>query len=152
MQIPNFLMGQVRKLNENSSRRYQFYDRRIKNLLRKIHTDSREKPDKNSSQVSASARTQLRRYDGIWEENESICYDADALKFPALRPLSSWQLLRTVKIQVGDVLSGTMEYQLDVNSRASDLLAQFHLRNAENGKGKLRRWDGCVRTLEFGIK
>lgn len=46
-------MGQVRKLNENSSRRYQFYDRRIKNLLRKIHTDSREKPDKNSSEVSA---------------------------------------------------------------------------------------------------
>lgn len=45
-------MSQVRKLNENSSRRYQFYDRRIKNLLRKIHTDSREKPDKNSSEVS----------------------------------------------------------------------------------------------------
>lgn len=51
LQVPNFLMGQVRKLNENSSRRYQFYDRRIKNLLRKIHTDSREKPDKNSSEV-----------------------------------------------------------------------------------------------------
>uniref|UniRef100_A0A4W6CA52 Rho GTPase activating protein 40 n=1 Tax=Lates calcarifer TaxID=8187 RepID=A0A4W6CA52_LATCA len=50
--IPNFLMSQVRKLNENSNRRYQFYDRRIKNLLRKIHTDSREKPDKNTSEVS----------------------------------------------------------------------------------------------------
>ncbi|XP_003973503.2 rho GTPase-activating protein 40 isoform X1 [Takifugu rubripes] len=96
--IPNFLMSQVRKLNENSNRRYQFYDRRIKNLLRKIHTDSREKPDKNSS-----------------------------------------QLVRTVKIQVGDVVSGTMEYQLEVSSRASDLLAQFHLRSSENGKGKLRR-------------
>lgn len=45
-------MGQVRKLNENSSRRYQFYDRRIKNLLRKIHADSREKPEKNTSEVS----------------------------------------------------------------------------------------------------
>uniref|UniRef100_H3CNL8 Rho-GAP domain-containing protein n=1 Tax=Tetraodon nigroviridis TaxID=99883 RepID=H3CNL8_TETNG len=108
--IPNFLMGQVRKLNENSSRRYQFYDRRIKNLLRKIHTDSREKPDKNSSEKPA-----------------------------ALRSPSSWQLLRTVKIQVGDVVSGTMEYQLEVNSRASDLLAQFHLRSSENGRGKLRR-------------
>lgn len=52
LQIPNFLMSQVRKLNENSNRRYQFYDRRIKNLLRKIHTDSREKPDKNTSEVS----------------------------------------------------------------------------------------------------
>uniref|UniRef100_A0A665TEG7 Rho-GAP domain-containing protein n=1 Tax=Echeneis naucrates TaxID=173247 RepID=A0A665TEG7_ECHNA len=99
--IPNFLMGQVRKLNENSNRRYQFYDRRIKNLLRKIHTDSREKPDKNTS-----------------------------------------ELCRTVKIQVGDLLSGTMEFQLTVNSRTSDLLAQFHrqfLRSPENGKGKIRR-------------
>uniref|UniRef100_A0A3B3ZZA6 Rho-GAP domain-containing protein n=1 Tax=Periophthalmus magnuspinnatus TaxID=409849 RepID=A0A3B3ZZA6_9GOBI len=50
--VPNFLMSQVRRLNENSSRRYQFYDRRIKNLLRKIHTDSREKPEKNVPEVS----------------------------------------------------------------------------------------------------
>uniref|UniRef100_A0A672GVT6 Rho-GAP domain-containing protein n=1 Tax=Salarias fasciatus TaxID=181472 RepID=A0A672GVT6_SALFA len=50
--IPNFLMSQVRKLNENSNRRYQFYDRRIKNLLRKIHTDSKDKPDKNNAEVS----------------------------------------------------------------------------------------------------
>lgn len=98
--IPNFLMSQVRKLNENSNRRYQFYDRRIKNLLRKIHTDSRDKPDKNASES------------------------------------------RTVKIQVGDPLSGTMEFQLNINSRTSDLLAQFHrqfLRSPENGKGKTRR-------------
>ncbi|XP_069390577.1 rho GTPase-activating protein 40 isoform X9 [Paralichthys olivaceus] len=98
--IPNFLMGQVRKLNENSNRRYQFYDRRIKNLLRKIHTDSREKPDKNTSES------------------------------------------RTVKIQVGDLMSSTMEFQLNINSRTSDLLAQFHrqsLRSPENGKGKMRR-------------
>lgn len=47
-------MSQVRRLNENSNRRYQFYDRRIKNLLRKIHTDSREKPTKNNSDVSFS--------------------------------------------------------------------------------------------------
>ncbi|XP_068170463.1 rho GTPase-activating protein 40 isoform X2 [Antennarius striatus] len=99
--IPNFLMSQVRKVNENSSRRYQFYDRRIKNLLKKIHTDSRDKPDKNTSELS-----------------------------------------RTVKIQVGEVVSGTMEYQLNINSRASDLLSQFQsqfLRSPENGKGKMRR-------------
>ncbi|MGH0174438.1 UNVERIFIED_CONTAM: hypothetical protein FKN15_072057 [Acipenser sinensis] len=41
--IPNFLMVQVRKLNENSSRRYQFYDRRIKNLLRKMQSEKTEK-------------------------------------------------------------------------------------------------------------
>ncbi|XP_053301773.1 rho GTPase-activating protein 40 isoform X1 [Pleuronectes platessa] len=103
--IPNFLMSQVRKVNENSNRRYQFYDRRIKNLLRKIHTDSREKPDKNTSEQS-----------------------------------------RTVKIQVGDLVSGTMEFQLNINSRTSDLLAQFQrqfhrqfVRSPENGKGKMRR-------------
>ncbi|KAG8007642.1 Rho GTPase-activating protein 40 [Nibea albiflora] len=99
--IPNFLMSQVRKLNENSNRRYQFYDRRIKNLLRKIHTDSRDKPDKNTS-----------------------------------------ELCRTVKIQVGDLVSSTMEYQLTINSRASDLLAQFQrqsVHSPENGKGKMRR-------------
>lgn len=49
-------MSQVRKLNENSSRRYQFYDKRIKNLLKKIHTDSKDKPDKNSAEVSETER------------------------------------------------------------------------------------------------
>ncbi|XP_061582725.1 rho GTPase-activating protein 40 isoform X1 [Cololabis saira] len=99
--IPNFLMSQVRKLNENSNRRYQFYDRRLKYLLRKIHTDNREKPEKS---------------------NNEHC--------------------RTVKIQVGDLVSSTMEFQLSFNSRTSDLLAQFHrqfLRSPENGKGKMRR-------------
>lgn len=52
-------MSQVRKLNENSNRRYQFYDRRIKNLLRKIHTDTREKPNKNSSEVSLCGAVHL---------------------------------------------------------------------------------------------
>ncbi|XP_029007057.1 rho GTPase-activating protein 40 isoform X2 [Betta splendens] len=99
--IPNFLMSQVRKLNENSNRRYQFYDRRFKNLLKKIHTDSKEKAGKN---VLESCRT--------------------------------------VKIQVGDLMNGTMEFQLNVGSQASDLLAQFQrqlLRSPDNGKGKMRR-------------
>lgn len=99
--VPNFLMGQVRRLNENSSRRYQFYDRRIKNLLRKIHTDSREKPEKNVP-----------------------------------------EMCRTVKIMVGDTQTSTMEFHLNINSRTSDLLAQFQrqfLRSPENGKGKMRR-------------
>ncbi|XP_029947320.1 rho GTPase-activating protein 40 isoform X1 [Salarias fasciatus] len=99
--IPNFLMSQVRKLNENSNRRYQFYDRRIKNLLRKIHTDSKDKPDKNNAEPH-----------------------------------------RTVKIQVGDLVSGTMDFQLNINARASDLLTQFQrqfLRSPDNGKGKIRR-------------
>ncbi|XP_026068565.1 rho GTPase-activating protein 40-like isoform X1 [Carassius auratus] len=57
--VPNFLLSQVRKLNENSSRRCQFYDKRIKHLLRKIHTDSRDKPDKNSSEQCRTVKIQL---------------------------------------------------------------------------------------------
>ncbi|KAM4692534.1 rho GTPase-activating protein 40 isoform 2-T2 [Rhinophrynus dorsalis] len=37
--VPNFLVSQVRKLNENSSKRYPFNDRLLRNFLRKIHTD-----------------------------------------------------------------------------------------------------------------
>nr|XP_046168921.1 rho GTPase-activating protein 40-like [Oncorhynchus gorbuscha] len=105
--IPNFLMSQVRKLNENSNRRYQFYDRRIKNLLRKIHQDRKDKPDKNSSEPC-----------------------------------------RTVKIQVGELMSSTMEVKVNINSRASDLLAQFHrhLHSSDNTKGLLKR-NGLVNDL-----
>ncbi|XP_041745015.1 rho GTPase-activating protein 40 [Coregonus clupeaformis] len=105
--IPNFLMSQVRKLNENSNRRYQFYDRRIKNLLRKIHQDSKDKPDKNSSEPC-----------------------------------------RTVKIQVGELMSSTMEVKVNINSRASDLLAQFHrhLYSSDNAKRLLKR-NGLVNDL-----
>lgn len=89
--------------------------------------------------------TQLHKHDEIWgkktKKKPKDCRDADALKSSVLRSLPSQQLVRTVKIQVGDVVSGTMEYQLEVSSRASDLLAQFHLRSSENGKGKLRRCD-----------
>ncbi|RXN29542.1 rho GTPase-activating 40-like protein [Labeo rohita] len=63
--VPNFLLSQVRKLNENSSRRYQFYDKRIKHLLRKIHTDSREKPDKNSGEIRSLAVLNTRRFLGV---------------------------------------------------------------------------------------
>uniref|UniRef100_A0A3P8WNU9 Rho-GAP domain-containing protein n=1 Tax=Cynoglossus semilaevis TaxID=244447 RepID=A0A3P8WNU9_CYNSE len=110
--IPNFLLYQVRKLNENSSRRYQFYDRRIKNLLRKIHTDSREKTEKNSSEHC-----------------------------------------RTVKVHVGELVRGTMEFQLSINSRTSDLLSQFHrqfLRSPEKGKGKMRR-NGSVTYSDCAV-
>ncbi|XP_072098017.1 rho GTPase-activating protein 18-like isoform X1 [Mobula birostris] len=38
--VPCFLVAQVRKLNENSNKKY---DKRIKNLLKKIHTDKHDK-------------------------------------------------------------------------------------------------------------
>ncbi|XP_030634971.1 rho GTPase-activating protein 40 [Chanos chanos] len=98
--IPNFLMSQLRKLNENSHRRYQFYDKRIKNLLRKMHSDIKDKPDKNS-----------------------------------IEPC------RTVKIQLGDIHSGSMEVLLNTNSRTADLLILVHkeLCSSDNGKALLRR-------------
>ena len=52
------------------------------------------------------------------------------------------QPCRTVKVQVGDLVSSTMEVQVTVSSRASDLLAQFQrqfLRSPDKSKGKLRR-------------
>ncbi|XP_063311772.1 rho GTPase-activating protein 40 isoform X2 [Pelobates fuscus] len=49
--VPTFLVSQVRKLNENSSKRYGFGDRRIRNFLRKIHTD-KEKNEKNHTEAS----------------------------------------------------------------------------------------------------
>ncbi|XP_054641603.1 rho GTPase-activating protein 40 isoform X2 [Dunckerocampus dactyliophorus] len=57
--IPIFVMSQVRKLNEHSGKRYQFYDRRFKNLLKKIHTDSREKADKNISEVRRTVKVHI---------------------------------------------------------------------------------------------
>lgn len=61
------------------------------------------------------------------------------------------QLCRTVKIQVGDLASSTMEFQLNINSRTSDVLAQFHrqfLRSPDNGKGKMRRYNPTQSTAE----
>ncbi|XP_054837751.1 rho GTPase-activating protein 40 isoform X2 [Eublepharis macularius] len=55
--VASFLVTQVRKLNESSSRKYQFYDRRIKNLLRKIHTD-KEKAEKNHAEPSKIVKIQ----------------------------------------------------------------------------------------------
>uniref|UniRef100_A0A8C5TXZ1 Rho GTPase activating protein 40 n=1 Tax=Malurus cyaneus samueli TaxID=2593467 RepID=A0A8C5TXZ1_9PASS len=49
--VSSFLVAQVRKLNESSSKRYQFCDKRIKNLLRKIHAD-KDKVEKNQGEVS----------------------------------------------------------------------------------------------------
>ncbi|XP_074928397.1 rho GTPase-activating protein 40 isoform X2 [Chelonoidis abingdonii] len=56
--ISSFLVAQVRKLNESSSRRYQFYDKRIKNLLRKIHTD-KDKVEKNQAEPSKTVKVQI---------------------------------------------------------------------------------------------
>ncbi|XP_061893671.1 rho GTPase-activating protein 40 [Entelurus aequoreus] len=58
--IPIFVMSQVRKLNENSSRRYQFYDRRFKNLRSRLsHTDRHEKVDKNTTESRRTVKIHI---------------------------------------------------------------------------------------------
>ncbi|XP_030359241.1 rho GTPase-activating protein 40 isoform X2 [Strigops habroptila] len=47
--VSSFLVAQVRKLNESNSKRYQFCDKRIKHLLRKIHAD-KDKVKKNQAE------------------------------------------------------------------------------------------------------
>ncbi|KAJ7400254.1 Rho GTPase activating protein 40 [Pitangus sulphuratus] len=48
--VSSFLVAQVRKLNESNSKRHQFCDKRIKNLLRKIHAD-KDKVEKNQAET-----------------------------------------------------------------------------------------------------
>ncbi|XP_044296265.1 rho GTPase-activating protein 40 isoform X1 [Varanus komodoensis] len=55
--VASFLVTQVRKMNESNSRKYQFCDRKFKNLLRKIHTD-KEKTEKNHSEPSKIVKVQ----------------------------------------------------------------------------------------------
>ncbi|XP_077583065.1 rho GTPase-activating protein 40 isoform X2 [Stigmatopora nigra] len=108
--IPNFLMKQVRKINENHNRRYQFYDRRFKNLLRRIHADNKEKPEKNVSETR-----------------------------------------HAVKIQMGDRVSGTMDFKVNKDSRASDLLTQFEKQficSPDIGKD-LQRRNGSMSSCEL---
>ncbi|XP_057270323.1 rho GTPase-activating protein 40 isoform X3 [Pezoporus wallicus] len=48
--VSSFLVAQVRKLNESNSKRYQFLDKRIKHLLRKVHAD-KDKVEKNQAEI-----------------------------------------------------------------------------------------------------
>ncbi|XP_061236046.1 rho GTPase-activating protein 40 isoform X3 [Neopsephotus bourkii] len=48
--VSSFLVAQVRKLNESNSKKYQFRDKRIKHLLRKIHAD-KDKVEKNQAEI-----------------------------------------------------------------------------------------------------
>ncbi|XP_078092776.1 rho GTPase-activating protein 18 isoform X2 [Mustelus asterias] len=54
--IPCFLVSQVRKLNENSNKKY---DKRLKNLLKKIHTDKHEKQHAEFNKVIKIQAPQL---------------------------------------------------------------------------------------------
>ncbi|MGH0153829.1 UNVERIFIED_CONTAM: hypothetical protein FKN15_056939 [Acipenser sinensis] len=152
--IPNFLIVQVRKLNENSSRRYQFYDRRIKNLLRKMQS---EKTEKNPPEIPNFLMVQVRKLN----ENSSRRYQFyDRRIKNLLRKMQNEKTeknppepYRTVKIQAAHLLSDSMEVRLDTESRAGDALAQFHmnLRSRRNSVVKCSSSNGSTVYPDYAI-
>ncbi|KAM4622660.1 rho GTPase-activating protein 40 isoform 2-T2 [Discoglossus pictus] len=55
--VPSFLLAQVRKLNENTSKKYPFSERKLRNFLRKIYMD-KERVEK--SQVEPFKQVKVR--------------------------------------------------------------------------------------------
>ncbi|XP_029468268.1 rho GTPase-activating protein 40 isoform X3 [Rhinatrema bivittatum] len=104
--ISSFLVAQVRKLNENSSRRYPFYDRRIKNLLRKMHTD-KDKAEKNQAEVclykqpSKTVKIQASLFlkDSLEVHLDNRTKAADVLKqFQRNLYQNNWSMVSTVSL------------------------------------------------------
>ncbi|XP_074867990.1 rho GTPase-activating protein 40 isoform X2 [Carettochelys insculpta] len=98
--ISSFLVAQVRKLNESSNRRYQFYDKRIKNLLRKIHTD-KDKVEKNQAEPSKTVKVQtsLLLKDSLEVHLNNGTKAADVLRqFQKHLSQNSWSIVNTVNL------------------------------------------------------
>ncbi|CAI9575889.1 unnamed protein product [Staurois parvus] len=96
--VPTFLLSQVRKLNENSSKR--FNDRRLLNFLRKIHTD-KEKPEKIQTKPCKQVKIQASV---LVKDSLAIRLDeglraADVLKkFQEHLAQRNWQMIKTVSL------------------------------------------------------
>ncbi|XP_034978304.1 rho GTPase-activating protein 40 isoform X1 [Zootoca vivipara] len=98
--VASFLITQVRKLNESSSRRYQFCDRRIKNLLRKINLD-KEKTEKNHGEPSKIVKVQASPFlkDSLEVRLTSATKAADVLRqFQKNLCQNGWNIVNTVKL------------------------------------------------------
>nr|XP_014425914.1 rho GTPase-activating protein 40 isoform X1 [Pelodiscus sinensis] len=98
--ISSFLVAQVRKLNESSSRRYLFYDKRIKNLLRKIHTD-KDKVEKNQAEPSKTVKVQtsLLLKDSLEVHLNNGTKAADVLRqFQKHLSQNGWSIVNTVNL------------------------------------------------------
>ncbi|KAL8179385.1 UNVERIFIED_CONTAM: hypothetical protein K2H54_065745 [Gekko kuhli] len=98
--VASFLVAQVRKLNESSSRKYQFYDRRIKNLLRKIHTD-KEKAEKNHVEPSKIVKVQASLFlkDSLEVHLNNGTKAADVLRqFQKHLCQNGWNIVNTVNL------------------------------------------------------
>eukprot|EP00079_Xenopus_tropicalis_P017933 XP_004918589.1 PREDICTED: rho GTPase-activating protein 40 isoform X1 [Xenopus tropicalis] len=55
--VPTFLVTQVRKLNQTSAKKYAFRDRRLRNFLRKIHSD-KERSEKSQTELCKQVKVQ----------------------------------------------------------------------------------------------
>ncbi|XP_025069628.1 rho GTPase-activating protein 40 isoform X1 [Alligator sinensis] len=98
--VSSFLVAQVRKMNESSSRRYQFYDKRIKNLLRKIHTD-KDKTEKNEAEPSKIVKVQTSLFlkDSMEVHLNNGTKAADVLRqFQKRLSQNNWNIVNTVHL------------------------------------------------------
>ncbi|XP_072853064.2 rho GTPase-activating protein 40 isoform X2 [Pogona vitticeps] len=98
--VPSFLVTQVRKLNESSSRKHQFYDKRIKNLLRKIHAD-KEKTEKNHGEPSKIVKVQASLFlkDSLEVHLTNGIKVADVLRqFQKNLCQNGWNIVNTVSL------------------------------------------------------
>ncbi|KAM9284887.1 rho GTPase-activating protein 40 [Morus bassanus] len=96
--VSSFLVAQVRKLNESNSKRYQFCDKRIKNLLRKIHAD-KDKVEKNQAEPSkiVKVHASLLLKDSLEVHLNNATRVADVLRqFQKTLCQNGWNIVNTV--------------------------------------------------------
>nr|XP_047905054.1 rho GTPase-activating protein 40 isoform X3 [Anser cygnoides] len=98
--VSSFLVAQVRKLNESNSKRYQFCDKRIKNLLRKIHAD-KDKVEKNQAEPSkvVKVHASLLLKDSLEVHLNNATRVADVLRqFQKNLCQNGWNIVNTVNL------------------------------------------------------
>ncbi|XP_027549748.1 rho GTPase-activating protein 40 isoform X2 [Neopelma chrysocephalum] len=98
--VSSFLVAQVRKLNESNSKRYQFCDKRIKNLLRKIHAD-KDKVEKNQAEPSKMVKVHasLLLKDSLEVHLNNATRVADVLRqFQKNLCQNGWNIVNTVNL------------------------------------------------------
>ncbi|NWR23220.1 RHG40 protein, partial [Emberiza fucata] len=98
--VSSFLVAQVRKLNESNSRRHQFCDKRIKNLLRKIHAD-KDKVEKNQGEPSkvVKVHASLLLKDSLEVHLNNATRVADVLRqFQKNLCQNGWNIVNTVNL------------------------------------------------------
>ncbi|XP_030903510.2 rho GTPase-activating protein 40 isoform X1 [Melopsittacus undulatus] len=98
--VSSFLVAQVRKLNESNSKRYQFCDKRIKHLLRKIHAD-KGKVEKNQAEPSkiVKVHASLLLKDSLEVHLNNATRVADVLRqFQKSMCQHGWNIVNTVNL------------------------------------------------------